>query len=91
MPWASPVVMMKKGGGVTRVRKRDSYPLHSTPSAEATFDRLMERVLAGLHWNTCLVYLDEIIIFSPDFETHIVRLDDVLERIAKAVLKISSQ
>ena len=59
-------------------------------SAGATFERLMERVLFGLHWETCLVYLDDIIIFAPDFDTHIVRLDAVLERIAKACLKIST-
>ena len=29
-------------------------------SAPATFQRLMEQVLAGLHWTTCLVYPDDI-------------------------------
>ena len=32
-------------------------------SAPATFERLMERVLAGLHWSICVVYLDDIICF----------------------------
>jgi hypothetical protein len=35
------------------------------------FERLMERVLSGLTWKTCLVYLDDIIIFSRTFESHL--------------------
>ena len=58
-------------------------------SAGATFERLMERVLAGLHWETCLVYLDDVIIFGKDFDTHLSRLDEVLTRIHEAGLKIS--
>ena len=37
-------------------------------NAPATFQRLMDAVLAGLKWTTCLVYLDDIIIFSKTFE-----------------------
>ena len=58
-------------------------------SAGATFERLMERVLQGLHWETCLIYLDDVIIFAKDVETHINRLDAVLTRIKEAGLKIS--
>lgn len=35
-------------------------------NAPATFERLMEQVLLGLHWETCLVYLDDIIVFSKN-------------------------
>ena len=50
-------------------------------SAPATFQRLMERVLHGLHWKTLLLYLDDIIVIAPDFETHLQRLAEVLRRL----------
>ena len=31
-------------------------------NAPATFEKLVDIVLAGLHWETCLVYLDDIIV-----------------------------
>ena len=55
-------------------------------NAPATFQRLMDAVLAGLRWQTCLVYLDDIIIFSPDFETHLHRLDLVFQRLSESNL-----
>jgi hypothetical protein len=44
-------------------------------SAPACFERLMERVLKGLQWQTLLLYLDDVIVFSPDFDSHLDRLD----------------
>ena len=58
-------------------------------SAGATFERLMDRILAGLHWETCLIYLDDVIVFSHDFDSHVNRLSAVLARIAEAGLKVS--
>ena len=37
-------------------------------NAPATFERLMDRVLQGLRWTHCLVYLDNIISFGMTFE-----------------------
>ena len=48
----------------------------------------MECVLAGLQWQICLLYIDDIIVFSPDFDTHIARLREILQRINKAGLKL---
>ena len=36
----------------------------------ATFARMMEQVLHGLQWKTCIAYLDDVIIFAPTFEEH---------------------
>ena len=36
-------------------------------SASATFQRLMESVLHGLHWRTLLLYLDNLIAIAPTF------------------------
>ena len=57
-------------------------------NAPATFQRLMECVLKGLHWTTCLVYLDDIIAFSKTVDEHIVRLKSVFARLKEAGLKI---
>ena len=57
-------------------------------SAPATFERLMEKVLHGLTWNTLLLYLDDIVVFAPDFNTHMTRLQEVLERFKGANLKL---
>ena len=55
----------------------------------ATFQRLMEYILAGLNWQTCLIYIDDIIVFSDTFESHLSRLSVVLERICTHGLKVS--
>lgn len=51
------------------------FGLTSTPS---TVQRLMERVLTDLHWKTLLLYLDNIIVVGPDFQTHMTWLEEVL-------------
>jgi transposase InsO family protein len=60
-------------------------------NAPATFSRLMDRVLTGLQWQICLVYLDDIIIFSHSPSEMLDRLKTVFERLrnAKLLLKPS--
>lgn len=62
-----------------------SFGLCNAPS---TFQRLMDLVLADLQWTTCLVYLDDIIIFGKTFQEHLNRLDQVLLKLQSANLKV---
>jgi hypothetical protein len=48
----------------------------------------MEQVLSGLHWETCLVYIDDIIIFSNSVGDHFHRLREVFSRLKAARLKL---
>lgn len=58
-------------------------------NAPATFERLMELVLKGLPWQTCLMYLDDVIIHSKMFDVHIQNLKDVFNRLKLANLKLN--
>ena len=57
-------------------------------NAPSTFQSLMDLVLKGLHWSICLVYLEDIIVFSKSLEEHIHHLKQVFERLRSAGLKI---
>ena len=57
-------------------------------SAPATFERLMEKTMRGLHWKTLLIYLDDVIVFAKDMDTHLQRLGEVLKRLQQAGLKL---
>ena len=58
-------------------------------NAPATFERLMETVLAKLPWQTCLVYLDDIIVLGQDFNRHIENLRELFGRLRSANLKLN--
>lgn len=57
-------------------------------NAPATFQRTMDLVLLGLNFQVCLVYLDDVIIFSRDPVQHLDRLEQVLKRLQGANLKL---
>jgi transposase InsO family protein/predicted aspartyl protease len=58
-------------------------------NAPATFERLMDNILKGLSWKTCLIYLDDIIVVGKSFEDHMINLKNVFQRLREASLKLS--
>ena len=57
-------------------------------NAPATFERLMEKVLRGLQWETCLVYLDNIIVLGRTFDEALGNLATIFSRLQYAGLKL---
>ena len=60
-------------------------------NAPATFQRLIETVLAGLARDKCLVYLDNILVIGRSFEEHLCNLREVFGRIRKAGLYLNQR
>ena len=48
-------------------------------NAPATFEKLMDRVLSGMRWSRCLVYLDDMISFGADAPEALAQLTEVLK------------
>jgi len=76
----------------TFVCHRGTYRFPKMPfglcNAPATFQRLMDTVLSGLNLEICLAYLDDIIVFSTDLESHLTRLTQLFEKLREANLKL---
>ena len=62
--------------------------LFGLTNAPTTFQHLMENCLGDLHLNWCIIYLDDIIVYSKTPEEHIERLTGMFEKLGKAGLKL---
>ncbi len=51
----------------------------------------MDRILAGLTWSRCIVYMDDIIVYGKTLAEHNANLECVLQRIIDANLKLNTQ
>lgn len=60
-------------------------------NAPATFQRLMQKCLGDKVHDFLLIYLDDVIIYSPDFDCHLQHLEQVFQRLAKYGLKLQPQ
>ena len=92
--WQVPISEQDKEKTAFRTSSGQLFEFNQVPfglcKAPATFSRLMDRILAGFHWETCLFYLDDIIVFSSTWEEHLARLREVFERLRHAKLKLGA-
>ena len=65
--------------------ERMPYGLTNAP---ATFQRPMENCLGDLNLHWCIIYLDDIVIFSKDPASHLERLEAVFQKLEEASLKL---
>jgi len=54
---------------------RMTFGLNTAP---ATFQRALNIVLSAYKWQTCLVYLDDIVVYSRDIEYHFKHVEEIL-------------
>ena len=93
--WQVPIMEWDKEKTAFRTSSGQLYEFNQVPfglcNAPATFSRLMDHVLSGLHWETCLFCLDDIIVFSSTWEAHLARLRQVFERLRHSNLKLRAE
>ena len=57
-------------------------------NAPSTYQRLMACVLRNLTYKICLIYLDDILVYSRTFEDHLCHLNQVFDHFRYANLKL---
>ena len=92
--WQVPIAEQDKEKTAFRTSSGQLFEFNQVPfglcNAPTTYSRLMDRVLAGLHWETYLFYLDDIIVFSSTWEEYLARLREVFESLRHAKLKLGA-
>ncbi|GFQ69075.1 transposon Ty3-I Gag-Pol polyprotein [Trichonephila clavata] len=53
-------------------------------NSSATFERMMNSILKGMKWKHYLCHLDDVIVYTTNFEEHLLRLRVVLQCIRDA-------
>jgi len=83
---------MQDADKMTFILRTGTYRFRRVPcglcNAGSTFQQVMDLALNGLNFNMCLVYLDDIIVYSATVEEHLLRLRTLLDRLRTADLKL---
>jgi hypothetical protein len=60
-------------------------------NAPATFESLMETILRCLTYDSCLVYLYDVIVIGRTFEEHLLNLRIIFQRFREVCLKLNPE
>lgn len=58
-------------------------------NAPASYQRTLDILLMGIKWKSCLVYVDDVIIFSRNFNDHVQDVKEVLSILKEAGLSLN--
>ncbi len=58
-------------------------------NAPSTFQRIINQAMTGITGTECVLYLDDVVIFSHDFESHLVKLCKVLLHLSEHQLLVN--
>ena len=90
--WQTPMVEGSKQYTAFTMGTLGFYECEHMPfglcNAPETFQQLMQNCLRELNYTTCLVYLDDIVIYSNTQEEHLDQLREVLEQFCFNGLKL---
>ena len=53
-------------------------------NAPATFQRALNIILSGVRWQSCLIYLDDVIVFSRSTDEHLRHVDEIITLLQRA-------
>ena len=57
-------------------------------NAPASFQRALDILLSGVKWKTCLVYLDDVIVFRKSVDDHVAHMDEALRILGDAGISL---
>ena len=57
-------------------------------NAPETFQHALDMILAGYCWKTCLVYIDEVIVFSNTFKEYLAPVHEVFAALSGSVITL---
>ena len=60
-------------------------------TAGATFQRLLENILGDMRFSSCLIYIDDLIVYAKDFQSSIQELRKVFLKLRDANLKVKAK